>query len=205
MNDLIGRCIEATAVCVRDNADLLTRLDQAIGDGDHGVNMRRGFDALDEQREQLAGLTPGEALRKAGMTLVMKVGGASGPIYGSLLMAMQNLPERPQAGDLADALQAGIEAVGKRGKAQPGDKTLLDVLVPVHDTLRAGLAEGLTGAPLAGRVKQTAAEALAATAPMRARRGRAAFLGERSVGHLDPGAQSAQLLLDTLCDQLVRP
>ena len=173
----------------------LTALDQAIGDGDHGLNMTRGFDAVAALADELAGLGFGAALQKAGMTLVMKVGGASGPLYGSGLMAMgKAAPERPaDAAAAAAMLGAGIEAVKARGKANAGAKTMLDVLVPAQAALAAGGAGALRAAADAG---------LAATRPMRATKGRAAFLGERSVGHLDPGARSAALLIHTVCDVL---
>ncbi|NRG19003.1 dihydroxyacetone kinase subunit L [Rhizobiales bacterium] len=187
--DLIGDRIEA-------HADELTELDQAIGDGDHGDNMRRGFRAVSAERDALANMTFGEALKKAGMTLVMKVGGASGPLYGSAFMAMgkstEAMPEsRAQAAQL---LEAGIEAVKARGKSDVGAKTMLDVLVPVLKSIEAG-------ADIAD-VRKAADEAVEATKPMLATKGRAAFLGERSVGHIDPGARSSALIVHAVCDAL---
>jgi len=194
--DLVGRLLDAAVATIREHAAQLTALDQAIGDGDHGINMRRGFDAIAQAREELAALPLDQALQKAGMTLVMKVGGASGPLYGSLFMAMgkagHEAPTEPAR--LAEVFAAGVEAVKARGKSDAGAKTMLDVLVPVQ----AALAEGGDIAA----VRAAADGGLAATAPLRATKGRAAFLGERSIGHLDPGARSSALLVHAVCDVL---
>lgn len=200
--DLLARLIDRATVAIRDHAEELTRLDQAIGDGDHGLNMSRGFAAMAEQRDALAALPFGAALQKAGMTLVMKVGGASGPLYGSLLMAMGKAGEAVPAGAdaLARVLEQGIEAVKQRGKSDVGAKTMLDVLVPTLRALRAGAEQGLPQAELAAAVRAAAREALQATAPLRATKGRASFLGERSIGHIDPGARSSALLIEVVCD-----
>jgi dihydroxyacetone kinase-like protein len=190
---LIRTLAARVKAAIDEHAGELTALDQAIGDGDHGLNMARGFDAVAASADEIAGLGFGAALQKAGMTLVMKVGGASGPLYGSGLMAMgKAAAERPvDAAAAAEMLAAGVEAVKARGKSDAGAKTMLDVLVPVQ----AALAEG--GAAAA---RAAADEGLEATRPMRATKGRAAFLGERSVGHLDPGARSSALLVHTVCD-----
>jgi dihydroxyacetone kinase-like protein len=189
---LIAKCSGTIAAY----ADELIALDQAIGDGDHGANMARGFNAIAATADEIAGLPFGQALQKAGTTLVMKVGGASGPLYGSLLMAMGkaavSVPSGAEA--VGTVFAAGIEAVKARGKSDAGAKTMLDVLIPVQ----AVLAEG--GA--IAEVRATADAALAATAPMRATKGRAAFLGERSIGHIDPGARSSALLIHAVCDVL---
>src|SRR5512132_3684320 len=130
--DLVGRLIDAAVAAVRADAERLTALDRAIGDGDPGVNMRRGFEALAAARDELAGLPLGPALQKAGMALVMKVGGASGPLYGSLLMAIgKAAPEAPGDGAaIARAFADGVAAIRKRGRSETGQKTMLDVLVP---------------------------------------------------------------------------
>jgi len=202
MSDQGSRLIQAAAETIRGAAEHLTTLDQAIGDGDHGLNMRRGFDALLEQQAELAALPLGQALQKAGMTLVMKVGGASGPLYGSLLMALgKAAPAGPLDGAaLRTMLRAGIAAVMARGKSTAGEKTLLDVLVPVEAALAEGLAAGEALPALAERARATAGAAAEATKPLRATKGRASFLGPRSVGHMDPGACSSALLIATVCD-----
>ena len=187
--DLIGELIDRTVQTIVTNAGELTELDQAIGDGDHGINMKRGFEAIAAQKAELVELELWPALQKSGMTMVMKVGGASGPLYGSLFMAMAKAEGSP-----VERLRAGVEAVKSRGKSDIGAKTMLDVLGPVTDSLEAG-------ADLA-QVKEVAASALAATKDMKATKGRASFLGDRSVGHLDPGARSSQLLITTVCEIL---
>jgi phosphoenolpyruvate---glycerone phosphotransferase subunit DhaL len=191
---LLRSMVAATAQRIIDSADELTSLDQAIGDGDHGINMKRGCAEVLSQLDVIAAKPAGEALKAVGMALVMKVGGASGPLYGSLFMAMgKALGERPATlALLPQALAAGVDAVAARGKSTTGEKTMLDVLTPALEALRAG------GADLASRLRETAARAALATIPMRATKGRAAFLGERSVGHMDPGARSSQIIVETL-------
>jgi len=193
--DRTARLIDAAVATVRDHADELTALDQAIGDGDHGLNMRRGFEAIAAQRDELIALPLAEALQKAGMALVMKVGGASGPLYGSLLMAMG----KAGADDLATMLDDGIAAVKRRGKSDVGAKTMLDVLVPALEALSAGAADRQA---LIAQVRAAVEQGLAATRGMKATRGRASYLGERSIGHLDPGARSSALLIAAVCDVL---
>jgi dihydroxyacetone kinase-like protein len=200
--DLVGRLLDATVTTIRAHAAQLTTLDQAIGDGDHGVNMRRGFDALAQARDQVAALPLDQALQKAGMTLVMKVGGASGPLYGSLLMAMGKAGVPQHVGGIAEVLGQGIEAMKKRGRSDVGEKTMLDVLVPTLHALQEGAADGATIGELTKKIRTVARDALAATEPMRATKGRASFLGERSIGHLDPGAKSSALLIEAVCDVL---
>lgn len=180
--------IEAVAKAVIAHAEELTALDSAIGDGDHGANMKRGFEAVLADLDQLAAKPLPEALKTAGMQLVMKVGGASGPLYGTLLMTLgKSLPADPDRRSVAAALQAAIEAVKARGKADVGQKTMLDVLVPVQEAVAAG--DGI------GSVAERAQAAAEATVPMKATRGRASFLGERSIGHMDPGARSSALIV----------
>ncbi|MEO1224587.1 MAG: dihydroxyacetone kinase subunit DhaL [Pseudomonadota bacterium] len=193
-NDQLSALIDATNTAVQGAKDDLTKLDQAIGDGDHGLNMARGFAAIEEDREKILAKPLGPALQAAGMTLVMKVGGASGPLYGSLLMAMgKAAPEgEPNRMALAEMLGAGVEAVKKRGKSDRGAKTMLDVLIPVHEALA-------DGADIV-KIRQVADDAAVATIPMVATKGRASYLGERSAGHLDPGAASTRLLIQTVCD-----
>lgn len=195
---LFRRIITSAHRAIIAHADELTALDQAIGDGDHGVNMKRGFDAIADVADEIAVLPFGKALQKAGMTLVMKVGGASGPLYGSLLMAMgksrQDMPA--SLDEVIEVLGEGIDAVKARGKSDAGAKTMLDVLVPVHAALMAG-----GGDPIA-IAREAAETALGETRDMLATKGRASFLGERSIGHLDPGARSTTLLINVLCDEL---
>src|SRR5579862_7667788 len=164
--------IAVAAEGVIAGASELTALDQAIGDGDHGLNMKRGSAAVLADLDAIAAKPTGEALKAVGMTLVMKVGGASGPLYGSLFMAMgKQLGDRPASlAVLPELLGAGVAAVSARGKSTAGEKTMLDVLVPVLEVARAG------GPDLGARLRKTATTAAAATIPMRATKGRAAFL-----------------------------
>jgi len=166
----------------------LTSLDQAIGDGDHGLNMKRGFEAVLVTLPALADKSMPEMLKAIGMTLVMKVGGASGPLVGTFFMELgKALPEEPTRADLVAATDKAIDAVKARGRSEAGQKTLLDVLVPVQAIFAAG------GNPAA--IAAEAAKAAERTTPMLAIRGRASFLGERSIGHMDPGSRSASLLI----------
>src|ERR1700687_5440150 len=181
---------ETVAQRVIASADELTDLDRAIGDGDHGANMRRGFEAVLATVDELSAKNLGESLKGVGTTLVMKVGGASGPLYGTLFMSLgKSLADEVTCEQAADAFAAAIEAVKARGKSDIGQKTMLDVLFPVLAVLREG------GAGLPARLKATASAAAEKTIPMLAIRGRASFLGERSIGHIDPGARSASLIV----------
>jgi dihydroxyacetone kinase-like protein len=191
------RLIEAAANAVISHADELTALDQAIGDGDHGLNMKRGAIALLGHLDELAASPLPEALKAAGQTLIIKVGGASGPLYGTLLIALgKNLPIAPNDDDLVQAVGLAVEAVKKIGRSDVGQKTMLDVLGPVHEELTSG------GSGLLARVRQRGAAAADATVPMRAIKGRASFLGERSIGHMDPGARSTSLMIAAVCNVL---
>ena len=177
-------------------AEELTALDSAIGDADHGLNMKRGFEAVLAEKQAILAKPAREALTSVGMTLVMKVGGASGPLYGTLFMTLgKELPENPGVADLGRALQAAVTALKARGKAELGNKTMLDVLGPVASHLEGGSAS-------LASVRALAAESARATIPMKAIRGRASFLGERSIGHMDPGARSSEIMIGAVCDVL---
>jgi phosphoenolpyruvate---glycerone phosphotransferase subunit DhaL len=187
--------IETMARRVIASAQELTELDRAIGDGDHGINMERGFEAVLAQVDQLAAQGLGNALIGVGTTLVLKVGGASGPLYGTLFMALGKAwPAEATREQVTEALARALEAVKARGKSDIGQKTMLDVLGPVLSVVR----EGDQGLP--SRLRATAAAAASATVPMKAMRGRASFLGERSIGHMDPGARSSALMVEAVAD-----
>jgi dihydroxyacetone kinase-like protein len=182
------KLVRALAGSMIEHADELTSLDQAIGDGDHGLNMKRGFEAVLATLPGLADKSLPEMLKAVGMTLVMKVGGASGPLVGTFFMELgKALPEQPVRADLVAATDKAINAVKARGRSEAGQKTLLDVLVPVQ----AVLANGGDASTIAAE----AARAADRTTSMLAIRGRASFLGERSIGHMDPGSRSASLLI----------
>ena len=195
--DTRKRLFEAVAHRVIASADELTDLDRAIGDGDHGTNMRRGFEAVLAAADELSAKGLGESLKGVGTTLVMKVGGASGPLYGTLFLALgKALTDEVTLATATTAFGQAIEAVKARGKSMPGQKTMLDVLVPALDVLLAD------GADPGQRLRDAAGRAAVATVPMRAVRGRASFLGERSIGHMDPGARSSQLIIEAIVDAL---
>ncbi|MEV5010561.1 dihydroxyacetone kinase subunit DhaL [Streptomyces sp. NPDC056159] len=191
--DFFRRWMTATAASVAREAEWLTALDSPIGDADHGSNLQRGFTAVRAALEKEAPQTPGAILVLAGRQLISTVGGASGPLYGTLLRrtgkALGDAAEVSEK-QLAEALRAGVDGVMTLGGAAPGDKTMIDALVPAVDALGDGFAAA-----------RTAAEAGAeATTPLLARKGRASYLGERSIGHQDPGATSSALLIAALAD-----
>ncbi|UGS28516.1 dihydroxyacetone kinase subunit L [Microbacterium resistens] len=182
--------------------DWLTELDSAIGDADHGANMTRGMEAVVAKLDP-APATVDELLKTAGMTLVGSVGGASGPLYGTFFLRMgmtAGAVTELDAPGLAAALRAGLEGIVARGKAEAGDKTLFDAMAPAVDALDARIGEGADLADAARAAAEAAAEGRDATLPLVARKGRASYLGERSAGHLDPGAASTVLLFETLAD-----
>ncbi|MCK8476776.1 dihydroxyacetone kinase subunit DhaL [Microbacterium aurugineum] len=186
---------------VTEKRDWLTELDSAIGDADHGANMARGMSAVGEK---LAGGAPGtidELLKTVGMTLVSSVGGASGPLYGTFFLRMGMTAGAVSELDgpaLATALRAGLDGIVARGKAEAGDKTMFDAMAPAVDAMDAALAEGSTVADAVTAAADAAEKGRDTTLPLVARKGRASYLGERSAGHLDPGAASTAILFDTL-------
>jgi dihydroxyacetone kinase-like protein len=191
--------IRAYAAEIAEHRAELVHLDTAIGDGDHGTNMDRGMRKAVEKLDEVEGEDIGALLKSVGMTLVSSVGGAAGPLYGTLFLQMGTASAGRDALDLAgwtDALDAGIKGVQARGKAEPGDKTMVDALLPALAALRAAADDG-AGLGDALRRSADAAEAgMRATVPLEARKGRASYLGPRSVGHQDPGATSSHMLLD---------
>ncbi|MFF5533825.1 dihydroxyacetone kinase subunit DhaL [Streptomyces cinerochromogenes] len=191
--DFFRRWMTTAAASVDREAERLTALDSAIGDADHGSNLQRGFRAVTAALEKEAPDTPGAVLTLAGRQLISTVGGASGPLYGTLLRRTgKALGDAPEVGgeQLAEALRAGVDAVMKLGGAAPGDKTMIDALVPAVDALGNGF----------GAARAAAEEGAVATTPLQARKGRASYLGERSIGHQDPGATSSALLIAALGD-----
>ncbi|MFJ1594230.1 dihydroxyacetone kinase subunit DhaL [Kitasatospora albolonga] len=191
--DFFRRWMAATATAVDREADHLTELDSAIGDADHGSNLQRGFTAVAAVLEKDAPATPGAVLTLAGRQLISTVGGASGPLYGTLLRRTgKALGEAAEVDRdrLARAFAEGVAAVGQLGGAQAGDKTMLDALLPAAEALGSSF-RGAADAARAGA---------GATVPLQARKGRASYLGERSIGHQDPGATSAALLVEALAE-----
>ena len=186
---------------VTEKRDWLTELDSAIGDADHGANMARGMSAVGEKLSAGAPGTVDELLKTVGMTLVSSVGGASGPLYGTFFLRMGMAAGPVSALDgpaLAAALRAGLDGIVARGKAEAGDKTMFDAMAPAVDAMDAALAAGASVPDAAKAASDAAAAGRDATLPLVARKGRASYLGERSAGHLDPGAASTAILFDTL-------
>jgi len=203
--DEVRRWVSEFVVAIAENKAYLTELDSAIGDADHGINMNRGMQAAMAKLDGLTGDDIGGLLKTVGMTLVSTVGGAGGPLYGTLFIQM-GAPaagkNRVTAEEWVAMLDSGIQGVIKRGKAEPNDKTMVDALLPALEALRSALADGL---PLADALKRSAGaaeEGMKATIPLVARKGRASYLGERSAGHQDPGATSSYLLLKAAAESI---
>lgn len=200
---LLPNLILAVSKAIETNAVELTALDQAIGDGDHVDNLKRGIQALSTQGEALSQLDWQAALQKIGMTVMSSIGGASGSLYGTLFIALsKNVQNQPLTLTVfAEAFLKAVEAVKQRGKADKGEKTMLDVLIPVAEELH----QNATQADVFDKVKQAAITGAEATRDMLATKGRASFLGERSRGHVDAGAKSSQLMICAIVAALTTP
>ena len=203
--DQIAQWLGAAAAVIEAHRDHLTQLDAAIGDADHGINMDRGFKKVAEQLPALVERDIGTMLKGAGMALVSSVGGASGPLYGTMFMragaAVQGKNEL-DAAHMAALLQAALQGVVERGRTECGDKTMVDALAPAAESFAAAVEAGDDARAALERAVAAAALGVQDTIPMQARKGRASYLGERSVGHADPGATSTHLILTALLDVL---
>lgn len=199
---LLPRMIEAIADTIEQNAEEVTALDQAIGDGDHVTNLQRGIEAVRAKSNELSQLDWAPALQKIGMTLLSTMGGASGSLFGTLFISMSKaVDEQPlDLQTFAAVWAAGVEAVETRGKAHAGEKTMLDVLIPVADTLQQAAAESAPLSELLDSVSRTAIAGMESTRDMVATKGRASFLEERSKGHIDAGAKTSQLMICAIAD-----
>jgi dihydroxyacetone kinase-like protein len=215
--DTIEAWLRTAAKRIHEEAPHLTALDQAIGDGDHGINLDRGFQAVVKALDARAAAEPGattatlapaaELLRLVGRTLISTVGGASGPLYGTAFLrasaSVAGAPDDASGGSLiAAALAAAATGVGTLGKSTTGEKTMLDALVPSAAAAAAAVVGGASAADVAAAARDAAQAGAQATIPMLATKGRASYLGERSIGHQDPGATSLALLLDVLADSV---
>jgi phosphoenolpyruvate---glycerone phosphotransferase subunit DhaL len=194
------KIVKEMAAAMEENRRLLTKLDSEIGDGDHGTNMHRGFQAALERLDGADSASPADALKAVSMALISKVGGAAGPLYGTAFLrastALQNKDE-VSAGDAAEALEAALGGVRQRGKAEVGDKTIVDALEPAAEAAKeAASSADSSVAEVFRAAAQAAEEGSESTIPLTARRGRASYLGPRAAGHEDPGARSTYLLLD---------
>jgi dihydroxyacetone kinase-like protein len=189
------------AASVRAERDYLVQLDAAIGDGDHGINLNRGFDAVVLALSTEPDGTPGKLLILSGKTLVSTVGGASGPLWGSALRkAGRALGDEPtfDLGQLVEAMAAALASIQDLGAAVPGDKTMVDALEPAVASMQEGLARGASSGEMLRSASEAAEAGMRATIPMQARKGRASYLGERSIGHQDPGATSTAMIIRAL-------
>jgi dihydroxyacetone kinase-like protein len=201
--DRVVQFVRTFAKVVSENREYLTELDSAIGDADHGINMDRGMSAALTKLDGVPEGDVGNLFKTVGMTLVSTVGGAGGPLYGTLFIQMGTaVADKPELSsqDWAEALTKGLEGVVMRGKAELGDKTMVDALTPARDALKEALEEGASFGDALRRSAAAAEEGMKGTIPIVARKGRASNLGERSAGHQDPGATSSFLLLKTAAD-----
>jgi dihydroxyacetone kinase-like protein len=202
-NEDTMRWLARVAEVLHENRDYLTQLDSAIGDADHGINMDRGFSAVRDKFPAMAATDIAAQMRTVGSTLVSTVGGASGPLYGTAFLraggAAANKTELTPA-DVVAMLEAFLGGIVTRGKAQPGEKTMVDALTPALAAAKQALAENASLAEITARAAAAAEEGMKATIPMLATKGRASYLGERSIGHQDPGATSSWLMLRSLAE-----
>lgn len=204
----VVRWIHVYASTIAENRDYLTQLDSAIGDADHGTNMNRGMSAAVEKLDGASGDDVGGVLKTVGLTLVSKVGGAGGPLYGTLFMQMGAATTGKaelSVGDWANAVETGLKGVQARGKAEPGDKTMIDALAPAAESLAKSAADNASLSEALSAATRAAEEGMKATIPLVARKGRASYLGERSAGHQDPGATSSFLLMKTAAETFGSP
>lgn len=188
-----------------ENKEYLTELDSAIGDADHGINMKRGFDKVIDKLPSVADKDIGSILKTTGMTLISSVGGAAGPLYGTFFMrgGMSAASKEKLTGeDMVEMLQSGVEGVVQRGRAELGDKTMVDALTPGVDAMRQSLENGDDAISALEAGVAAAEQGMKDTIPLQAKKGRASYLGERSIGHQDPGATSSYLMLKTLLETL---
>jgi dihydroxyacetone kinase-like protein len=199
--DKVRSIIGDIAVMIEEQKQHLSDLDQAIGDGDHGFNMARGFNVVMQKLNETPGADIGEVLKIVAMTLISNVGGASGPLYGTLFLkasaAAKGLTEIDLPG-FVPILKEGILGVQARGKAELGDKTMIDVLLPVLESLENDSAAGLSGKEAFAKAEKVAADCMEKTKDIIAKKGRASYLGERSIGHIDPGATSSYLMISII-------
>lgn len=203
--DTLRRWLETAAAAVHEQRDYLTQLDAAIGDADHGANMDRGFAAVLAKLDGLGGVPPGKLLTTAGSTLVSTVGGASGPLWGvALRRAGRTLGDAEEfdGAVLAAALEAALAGVVELGAAEEGDKTMVDSLAPAVRVFREAVEAGSPVAEAGARARAAAEEGMRATVPLQAQKGRASYLGERSIGHQDPGATSTALVVAALAQSI---
>lgn len=203
--EILPDLITAVAEIIEQNAEEVTVLDQAIGDGDHVTNLQRGIDALTQQSGELAQLEWKQALQKIGMTLLSTMGGASGSLFGTLFISMSKAigdKETLNQQDFLDCYTQGVEAVKKRGKAEAGEKTMLDVLIPVAENMKSGVNSAIDLSSFLENISLTAVGGMESTRDMVATKGRASYMGEKTIGHIDAGARTSQLMICAIVEAL---
>jgi dihydroxyacetone kinase-like protein len=196
-------CLHRMADVIEENKKYLTKLDSAIGDADHGINMDRGFRSVLKKVSSAQDKDAGTILKTTGMALVSSVGGAGGPLYGTAFMqAGMAVAGKHELGgeDVLHALESALQGVVMRGKASPGDKTMVDAITPAVDAMEQALNNGANTAEALEKAAEAAKQGMEETIPMLAKKGRASYLGERSIGHQDPGATSSYLLIQVMAD-----
>ena len=207
--EFILRAAKVVNEAILSHESEIESLDREIGDGDHFINIKRGSAMVVSMHDELAGLTPDVVLQRIGMKLLSTIGGASGPLLASFFIAKAKTVKDQKTGqeqgvntlpEIAAAFAAGVEAIKSRGKAELGEKTMLDVLIPVSQAFTRLAGQGVERAVLFDALKREAEKGMLSTRDMIATKGRAAFLGERAIGHIDPGAKSSQVIINTVCD-----
>lgn len=204
-NNSLVKTINSIANVLKENRAYLTDLDQAIGDGDHGINLDRGFSSIVDKIEDLHGKDCGTILTTIAMILISKVGGASGPLYGTAFMRAGQIAKGKYSLNNEDGLamfDAAISGIISRGKASRGDKTMLDTLIPAYEAYKAGVEDNLDKETLMQNILVAAKNGVDYTKTIAAKKGRANYLGDRSIGHQDPGATSSYLVIKTIIDNL---
>jgi len=202
-NSFIIKCIDSVAKTILDAEEEIEHLDRAIGDGDHYINIKRGSIAVQSIKSELTTLPPDQAFKKIGMTLMASVGGASGPLFASFFLALANeVSGESNLKQFSKGFTSGVESIMDRGKSKLGDKTMLDVLIPVSKKLESLANEGCEKQKLIKEIDLVAMAGVIATKDMMPSKGRSAGLAERAVGHIDPGAKTCQLIISTVCNEL---
>ena len=202
-NDFIIKCIDSVAQCIIDREDEIESLDRAIGDGDHYINIKRGSSALQSIKPELEDMSTREIFKKIGMTLMTSVGGASGPLFASFFLTVsKHTEEDDNLQKFSQAFALGVESIMQRGKSKLGDKTMLDVLIPVSEKLKVLADDSYEIKELTKQIDLVAQASVKATKDLLPTKGRAAGLADRAIGHIDPGAKTCQLIISTICYEL---
>ena len=203
VNGFIIKCIHSVVQTILNSEAEIESLDRAIGDGDHYINIKRGSMAVQSIESELTSLPPDQAFKKIGMTLMTSVGGASGPLFASFFLALaKEITGETNLQQFSKGFTSGVKSIMDRGKSKLGDKTMLDVLIPVSEKLQLLANEGCEKQELIKEIDSIAMAGVIATKDMMPSKGRSAGLAERAIGHIDPGAKTCQLIISTVCNEL---